>query len=190
MARAPQQGLFGEESAPPQAKKPVSGTPRLRKPVRDQGIISTDSLDQRLGTDSVARVIWAYVEKMNWSPLLHQIKSVEGHKGRDAIDPRVLMALWLYALQDGVGSARQLERLCREHHVYQWICGAVTVNYHTLSDFRTGHGKELDQLLIDSLASLSHEGLIDVNTVPRMACGFAPALPVIRSAAPPNSKST
>lgn len=165
MARSQEQGLFGEVGSPSEAKKPLLGTPRLRKPVRDQGVISTDSLDQRVDEDHVVRLVWRYVEQMDLSALLNQIKSVKGHQGRDAIDPRVLMALWLYAVHDGVGSARLLERLCNDHHVYQWICGSVTVNYHTLSDFRTSHGKVLDQLLIDSLASLSHEGLIDVNTV-------------------------
>jgi transposase len=165
MSQSNEQGLFGDVSSTTPPPPQVAGTPRLRKPVRDQGIFSTDSLDQRLDADHVARMIWAYVEQMDLSPLLRQIKSVKGHQGRDAIDPRVLMALWLYAVQDGVGSARQLERLCSDHHVYQWICGAVSVNYHTLSDFRAHHGQVLDQLLIDSLASLSHEGLIDVNTV-------------------------
>ncbi len=93
------------------------------------------------------------------------IKSVEGNAGRPPIDPKILMALWLYATIDGVGSARQLDELCRSHSAYQWICGDVSVNYHTLSDFRTDHGELLDQLLSQSVAVLLAEGLVDLNRV-------------------------
>lgn len=75
------------------------------------------------------------------------------------------MALWLYATIDGVGSARELDRLCTEHLVYQWICGDVSVNYHTLADFRTDHGPLLDQLLSGSVAALMHQGLVDLKRV-------------------------
>ena len=164
-ARAVSGDLFGEESQPKIPKSSMLGAPRLRKAVRDQGLICTDSLDDRIEEDHTVRTVWSFVEQLDLSPLLNQIKSVKGHVGRSAIDPRVQMALWLYATIEGVGSARQLEKLCQDHRAYQWICGRVSVNYHTLSDFRTSHGALLDQLLAQSLASLVHEGLVDVNTV-------------------------
>jgi len=90
---------------------------------------------------------------------------VEGHAGRTPIDPKILMALWLYATLDGVGSARQLAHLCEEHVAYQWICGGVSVNHHTLSDFRTAHVEFLDQLLTDSVAVLMHQDLVTLHRV-------------------------
>jgi hypothetical protein len=75
------------------------------------------------------------------------------------------MTLWLYATVEGVGSARELDRLCQNHVHYQWICGDVGVNYHTLSDFRTEHGELLDELLSQSVATLIHEGLVNLNQV-------------------------
>jgi len=59
-----------------------------------------------------------------------RIAAVEGRPGRDTIDPKILMALWLYATIDGVGSARKLDVLCKHHHAYRWLCGGVSVNYH------------------------------------------------------------
>ena len=76
-------------------------------------------------------------------------------------DPKILMALWLYATIDGVGSARQLDELCHHHAAYQWILGDVSINYHTLSDFRTAHGALLDQLLTQGVAVLVAEGLVE-----------------------------
>jgi Peptidase C39 family len=58
---------------------------------------------------------------------------------------------------DGVGSARQLDELCRSHSAYQWICGDVSVNYHTLSDFRTDRGELLERTTVEFLHRLSEE---------------------------------
>lgn len=145
--------------------KPNPPTPRLRRPERAQGEMRIASLDQLLPPDHVARVVWAFVGGVDVTPLLARIKAVPGHVGRDATDPRLLLALWLYATLDGVGSAHALDRLCREHLAYQWLCGGVSLNPHTLSDFRGRHTAFLDQLLTDSVAALLHEGLVDLRRV-------------------------
>ena len=85
--------------------------------------------------------------------------------GRAATDPKVLLALWLYATTEGVGSARHLERLCNEHDAYRWLRGGVPVNYHMLADFRVGHGEALDELMTQLLAVLLKEGLADLDGV-------------------------
>jgi transposase len=105
------------------------------------------------------------VEGLDLSPLYAKIKSVKGSPGRDATDPRVLMALWLYATLDGVGSARALARLTKQHDVYRWICGGVSTNYHTLADFRVQEVEFLDNLLTTSVATLMAEGLVDLQRV-------------------------
>jgi transposase len=123
------------------------------------------ALDELLPEDHRARIVWAYVERVDLSALYHEIRSVEGRAGREAIDPKILLALWLYATLEGVGSARQLDRLCRDHVAYRWMCGGVSVNYHTLSDFRTGQVAFLDELLTQSVATLMHEGLVTLERV-------------------------
>ena len=75
------------------------------------------------------------------------------------------MALWLYATIEGIGGARQLDELCREHSAFQWIAGDVSTNYHTLADFRTDHVELLDDLLTKSVATLMAEGLVELNRV-------------------------
>ena len=75
------------------------------------------------------------------------IEAREGHAGRPATDPKILVGLWLYATADGVGSARELAELCRDHAAYRWICGGVSVNHHLLAEFRVGHETALDELL-------------------------------------------
>jgi len=123
------------------------------------------SLDAMLPEDHPARVVWEYVEGLDLACLHESIRAVEGRPGRDAMDPRIPMALWLYATLEGVGAARELDRLCQGHVAYQWICGGVSVNYHTLSDFRTGNVELLDGLLTRSVAGLMQEGLVTMKRV-------------------------
>lgn len=150
-------------SAPAEPAPP--GRPRVRRAERQQVVMHTASLDSLLPEDHRARVVWEYVQGLDLRPLYEPIRAVEGRAGRDAIDPQILLALWLYATLDGVGSARELARLCKEHLAYRWLCGGVSVNHHTLSDFRTGHAAFLDKLLTQSVATLLHEGLVTLARV-------------------------
>jgi transposase len=138
---------------------------RVKGPERSQMEWRPASLDQMIPAVHPVRSVWLYVEGLDLSPLYQGIKAVEGHVGRDAVDPKILMALWLWATLEGVSSARQLARLCERDWAYQWICGGVGVNYHLLSDFRTGHGEFLDQLLTNTIATLLHRQIVTLETV-------------------------
>jgi transposase len=157
--------VAGGEPVVAKVSDPARGRPRLRTANRQQVVFRAASLDALIPHDHPARVVWDYVEGLDLSPLYDRIKSVERGPGRDAIDPKILMALWLYATVEGVGSARKLDELCREHAAFQWIAGDVSTNYHTLADFRTGHVELLDGLLTQSVAALVAEELVDLNRV-------------------------
>jgi len=122
-------------------------------------------LEATVGSEHAVRNVWAFVERLDLSGLYAEIGSVEGGAGRAAIDPKILMALWLYATVDGVGSAREIERLTEAHDAYRWICGGVNVNHHTLSDFRCARVDLLDELLTDSVAVLVNKGLVKLERV-------------------------
>ena len=123
------------------------------------------SLDQLLPEDHTARLIWAYVEALDLKELYKKIQAHEHGPGRNPIDPKILLALWLLATIDGFSSARRLDKLCKEHLGYLWLCGGVTVNYHTLADFRVEHVEVLDGLLTQSVATLLHQGLVELTRV-------------------------
>ena len=108
-------------------------------------------LDELVAEDHRVREVWAYVDSLNLSRLYEQIASRVGEPGRPAIDPAILVALWLYATLEGIGSARQLARLCERDITYRWILGGVKVGHKTLSDFRIEAGAVLDELLSLSL---------------------------------------
>lgn len=142
-----------------------AGKPRLQIANRQQLFWRPTNLEDLLPPDHLARAIWAVVEGLDLSAFTADIRAVEEHEGRPAIDPHLLLAVWLYAFSEGVGSARAVDRLCDQHDAYRWILGGVSVNYHTLSDFRWKHPQALEQLLTDILAGLIHAGLVDFEQV-------------------------
>jgi len=146
----------GKRERPRQAARVVYGT-------REQ--IEMMSLEDVIAPDHRVRLIWMFVERLDLSAWYREIEAVEGGPGRGAIDPRILVALWLYATVDGVGSARRLAVLCVEQAPYRWLAGGLAINYHTLSDFRTAHVEELDTLLTESAAALMAEGLVELKRV-------------------------
>jgi transposase len=152
------------EMAAPQVEI-LGGRVRLRQPERDQVEWRSVDLDSLLAASHPARVVWRYVEKLDLRELEEKIWAREHTPGQAPADPRLLLALWLYATSQGVGSARALERLCRSHDDYRWLCGGVSVNYHGLADFRSGQGALLDRLLSENIATLWSSGLIEMVEV-------------------------
>ena len=158
-------GLFDEL---PEQRAPVAegrGAPRLRVPQRDQIDTHWAALDDLLDPEHPVRAVWAFVQGLDLTPLYDAIKAREGEPGHPPAMPELMMALWLWATVDGVGSARRLDQLCREHVAYRWLCGGVSMNYHGLSDFRMAHGDLLNRLLARGVAALVEQGLVAQDTL-------------------------
>ena len=157
-------GLFETLSEQGSAERPMAA-PRLRKAERRQVSLRPVSLEDLLPADHRARFVWAFAERLDLSALYGAIKAVEGGPGHPPADPRVLLALWLYATIEGVGSARELDRLCREHIGFEWLCGGVGMNHTTLAQFRVAHGAVLERLLVDSFAAMLKTGHASLERV-------------------------
>jgi transposase len=142
-----------------------AGSPRLREPVRDQIELRAVDLDRLIASDHPARVIWDYVQRLDLGSLEQAVRARQHTPGQAPASPRLLLALWLYATSEGVGSARALARLCESHDAYRWLCGGVSVNYHGLADFRTADSDLLDRLLTENVATLSAANVINLDEV-------------------------
>lgn len=122
-------------------------------------------LESLLAEDHRARIVWQFVSKLDLVAFHERVASRQGGSGRPAFDPAVVLTLWIYATLEGVGSARGLERLCEEHDAYRWICGGLTINHHTLSDFRNERAQEIDDLLTTIVATLLCAGAVTMERV-------------------------
>jgi transposase len=141
----------------------MSDEPRLLRPDRRQLRFDMVDLESQLPEDHIARIVWAFVETLDVSPLEAGIKSLLGGPGRPTPERRLYLAIWLLATLDGVGSAREVDRLCKMHTAYRWLCGGVPVNYHDLADFRVEAGEFLDGLLSKSVAALVAQDLVALD---------------------------
>jgi transposase len=157
--------LFSDLSVQHSPKALDAGRARLREPVRDQTELRSVDLDALLGGDHPARLIWDYVSRIDLQVLEQKVRAREHTPGQAPASPRLLLALWLYATSEGVGSARALARLCDNHDAYRWLCGGVSVNYHGLADFRTAEPELLDRLLSEHVATLSAAGVISLDEI-------------------------
>lgn len=145
--------------------RPPIGSLRFRRPDRSQMRLVPVALDETIPPEHHVRVVWEVVERLELSGFAEGLKVCEGEAGRPATDVRLLTALWLYAATQGVGSARELERLCKDHDAYRWLCGGVRVNHHTLSDFRVEHEEALDSLMTEVLALLMEHKIVRVHRI-------------------------
>jgi transposase len=160
--------LFGGDLDDADGKRKAKsgeGEARVKRPNRLQSVFRPQTFDELLLADHRARAIVKFVEQLDLDAFYATIKSRGSDPGRPATDPQMLIALWLFATSEGIGSARQLERLCERDDAYRWICGGVQVNQHGLSDFRVDHGAALDDLLTQVLGVLMHQGLVALKRV-------------------------
>ena len=157
--------LFEDLPEQVSGKVKALGRARLREPVRDEVKLRAYDLDSLIDAEHPARVIWAYASKVDMTAFEAGVRSREGRPGMAQTSPHLLLALWLYATTDGIGSARALARACESTSAYRWLCGEVGVNHRILSEFRSDQGGRIEQLLCDHVASLSTAGLIDLDEV-------------------------
>lgn len=138
---------------------------RLREAERAQLAWGPVDLAALLPADHPARALWAVVDQFDLSALYTQIAARDERAGAPAIDPKILLALWVYATSEGEGSAREIWRLTELHAAYRWLCGGVAVGYHTLSDFRSQQTTVIDTLITQVLALLLRHDLVDLRRV-------------------------
>jgi transposase len=128
-------------------------------------VMRTLDLEKSIAEDHPARAIWAMVQRLEMTAFEAKIKAVEGRAGQSTLDPRILVALWIYGNSEGISSARELSRLCEYEPGCQWISGLMAINHHTLSDFRVDYREPLNGMFTQVLGILSTDGLIELKQV-------------------------
>ena len=141
------------------------GAARMRLADRSQVGMHFCAVDDLIPLDHSVRTIWDAVCQMDLSGFIAPIQSREFTEGRSANDVRVMVGLWLWAAVNNVARGRLLDRLCETDLTYRWLCGGLSMNYHTLNDFRVAHQAALDKLLTAVLGRLMHGGLVSVRRI-------------------------
>jgi transposase len=141
------------------------GKPRIAEPVRTQSLFRFEVPEDAIPETHPARVFWNVTATLDLSRFLVGVKAVEGSVGRKTLSPHMKLTLWLYAISQGIGSARAIARRVVEDVAYRWIVGGLTIKHDALNNFRNDHGDALDQLMTDILGSLMHKGVLSLDLV-------------------------
>ena len=166
-----QQVIWAESELPARPPEPRESVPAPPPPARFQPVNRQQmvwravDVEQLVEPDHRVRAIWEMTGRLDLTSYTEEVRAVEGRAGRSPIDPRLLIALWVYAYSEKVSSAREVARRCDYHPAYQWLTGCEIVNYHSLADFRVDHQEALDELFAQVLAVLDSEGLITLEQV-------------------------
>jgi len=158
-------GMEGATGARPEEGPQSEPAPRLKTINRKQLLLRPVDVERLVPDDHEVRAIWEFTGHLDLTTYYQAIHAVEGRAGSTAFDPRLLVSIWIYAYSKGVGSAREISRLCDYDPAYQWLTGMEPINYHTLADFRCSHKDSLDQLFVQVLGIMSAEGLITLERV-------------------------
>ncbi len=154
--------IEGEPKRPSPKMEPAK---RVKPIDRSQSFWGAIDIEKLIDKDHPARGIWAMVCRLDLRRIEEKIKAVEGRAGQSTFDPRLLMALWIYGYSEGIGSARELSRMCEYEPGCQWLTGMQPVNHHALSDFRVEHKDELDGIFVQVLGLLSAEGFVEMKRI-------------------------
>ncbi|MFK7818510.1 MAG: transposase [Planctomycetaceae bacterium] len=141
------------------------GDARVKLAERHQVEMRCLSLDQMIREDALVRTVVAFAETVDLSELYEAMQATKHTTGRSNIDPRILFSLWLFATLEGINSARRIDQLATRDVAYMWICGGVSVNYHTIADFRSHNAELLERCLTDSITTLHREDLVRLETL-------------------------
>lgn len=154
-----------EPTSPPSPQGAVGGGARLKLVDRNQMMMRPVDVERLIEEDHPARAIWEFVGQLDLSSYEASIEAVEGVAGRPVWDPRLLISLWVYAYSRGIGSAREISRRLQYDPAFQWLAGLEVINHHTLSDFRVGYDKPLNELFTNSLGVMGAQGLVSLERV-------------------------
>lgn len=138
---------------------------RTKEPMRKQGVIRFELPEDTLPEDHRARLIWRVLQTVDLGAFTAAAKALPSEPGRDLLSPSMLLALWLYAVSVGIGSAREIARRTTSDDAFRWIVGDQSVGHASLSAFRVGHGSALEKLMTDVLGVLLQKGLVSLDRI-------------------------
>jgi transposase len=121
------------------------------------------SLLEWVPEDHLAWTILASVEEMDLGALYADYRP-DG-RGRPAYDPKMMVALLLYAYAKGNRSSRGIERACSEDGAYRVICSNHAPDHSTIAEFRVRHERALADLFGEVLGLCGSAGLVRVGVV-------------------------
>jgi transposase len=130
---------------------------------RDQPFLMPPSLEEWLPKDHLARFVIAVVDTLDMNAFYAR-RRADGW-GRAAYDPKMMVALLIYAYATGARSSRLIERRCVEDIAFRFIAANQSPDHATVARFARDHEQELAELFDQVLRLAAEVGLVRVGVV-------------------------
>ena len=131
---------------------------------QDQMFLMPPSMREWLKEDHLAWFILDVVSELDISPVEKAIQRKDA-RGQRPYDPRMMVALLVYAYCTGVYSSRRMERACRENVAFRVITGNRQPYFTTINEFRRVHRKHFEGLFVEVLKLCREAGLVKLRHV-------------------------
>ena len=128
---------------------------------RKQGFLLPPSIDDWLPQEHLARYIAEIIEQLDLSNIY---KHYSG-QGKDAYDPKVILALLFYGYATGVFSSRKIERATYDSVAFRFLSANTHPDHDTIANFRKRFLGELTDLFVQILGVSREMGMLKVGKV-------------------------
>ena len=131
---------------------------------KNQMMLIGYSIDEFIDKDNIARVIEAYVNKLDLEDMGFEIYSAEA-AGQRPYDRKELLKLHIYGYMNGIRSSRKLETETHRNIEVKWLLGMLEPDHRTIANFIKDNKRAMKSVLKDFSMLLKEWGLIDGKKV-------------------------
>ncbi|RKH56746.1 IS1182 family transposase [Corallococcus interemptor] len=128
-----------------------------------QDFLLPPSLLDWLPEHHLARFVLEVVEELDLAPIYEPYE--RELRGYPPYEPKMMVALLLYAYCTGVTSARKIERKTQEDVAFRVLAGNQSPDHSRISEFRRRHGVHFESLFVQMLKLCARAGLVKLGHV-------------------------
>jgi len=136
---------------------------RFKTPDRGQLMLFPPNLNDWVGDEHPARYVVDFVETLDLRGFYAEYG--DSGEGQPPYDPKMMLAILLYANMLGISSSRKIERLLTDDIGFRFIAGHLTPDHDTISDFRQRHARRLREVFIGCVNLAVKAGVVGLNHV-------------------------
>lgn len=123
------------------------------------------TLEEHLPPSHLVRFVWKTLESLDFSALEKLYDSIEGGPGRPPYHPRLLAALWIYGMTEGLKTATDIAGACTNRDDFRWLAGGLTPCDQTFLNFVTIAREGLPGIWEQVLRAMHEAGHVDLSAL-------------------------
>jgi transposase len=123
------------------------------------------TLEEHLPPSHPVRFVWRILESFDFSLLEKLYDSTYGGPGRPPYHPRLLAAVWIYGMIEGLQTAAAIAKACTNRDEFRWLAGGLTPCDQTFLNFVSLAQEPLLGVWVEMLKAMHQAGHIDLSAL-------------------------